>query len=495
MNEYIVGGIIVGYFAVLFFISKITSRKVDNASFFNANKKAPWYVVAFGMIGASLSGVTFISVPGWVGNSHFYYFQLVVGYIIGYILIAKILLPLYYSLQVTSIYTYLEKRFGLFSYKTGASFFLLSRTIGAAFRLYIVARVLQISFFNHYNIPFEVTTIVTILLIWIYTNKGGIKTIIWTDTLQTFFMLTAVIITIGIVITRIDFGDMSVFSAIADSDYSKMINFDWNSKWHFLKQIVSGAFITIVMTGLDQDMMQKNLSCRNLKDAQKNMYWYGSSFLVYNFLFLGLGALLYMYVNQLGVTSFPNSEFAFNPDTQSYINTDDLYPYLATHEFGLIAGVVFLLGIIAAAFSSADSALTALTTSFTIDILGVSNKTEQQVHNRRRISHILFSVLLAAVIITFHLINNNAVIDAIFTAAGYTYGPILGMYTFGLFTSRSIRDKLMPYIAVFSPLICLALTYISTHFWEYSFGYEILLLNGLITFIGMYAISLRNQLR
>ncbi|MDA3882580.1 MAG: sodium:solute symporter [Bacteroidales bacterium] len=489
MSPFIVGSIIVVYFSVLFIISRYTSRNADNAAFFNANKKAPWFVVAFGMVGVSLSGVTFISVPGWVGNSNFYYFQLVLGYIIGYIIIAKILLPLYYSLELTSIYTYLDQRFGRFSYKTGASFFLLSRTIGAAFRLYIVARVLQISFFNHYNIPFELTTIVTIVLIWIYTNKGGIKTIIWTDTLQTFFLLSAVIVTIFIVVKRLDFGDMSVVQTIADSDYSRMFNFDWNSKWHFLKQIISGAFITIVMTGLDQDMMQKNLSCRNLKDAQKNMYWYGSSFLVFNLFFLGLGALLYMYIHQMGITTFPDSEFAFNPDTNAFVNTDDLYPYLATHDFGLFAGVVFLLGIIAAAFSSADSALTALTTSFTIDILGITNKTEKQVRSQRRISHVLFSVLLVFVILVFHFINNNAVIDAIFMAAGYTYGPILGMFAFGLFTKRNIKDRFIPYIAILSPLLCFFISVISIHYWEYSFGYEILLLNGLLTFFGMFCIS------
>ncbi|MCK9562755.1 MAG: sodium:solute symporter [Bacteroidales bacterium] len=489
MNQYLVAFIIICYFGLLIFISRITSKNADNSSFFNGNRKAPWYVIAFGMIGSSLSGVTFIALPGWVGNSHFYYFQLVIGYFIGYIIIANILLPLYYKLNLTSIYTYLEQRFGDTSYKTGAVFFLISRTLGSALRLFIVARVLQIAFFDYFNIPFVFTAIATVLLIWVYTNKGGLKTIIWTDTLQTFFLIAAVIFTIITIAKEIDFGGLSMIQAISNSEYSTIINTDWNSKFHFLKQIVSGMLITIVMTGLDQDMMQKNLSCRNLKDAKKNMYWYASGYLVVNLVFLALGALLYMYINQIGLDMFAQSDFGYNAETQSYVNTDDLYPFLAMNNFGVVTGIVFLIGIIAAAFSSADSALAALTTSFTIDIIGIKNKTEQEIKKQRQKSHILFSGILAIVIIAFHMLNDNTVIDAIFTIASYTYGPILGMYAFGLSTTRAIKDSYMLPIAIASPCVCLVISFASAQLFHYSFGYEILLLNGLLTYAGMLLIS------
>ena len=494
MNHYVVAIIIIAYFGLLIGISKITSRKADNASFFNGNRKAPWFIISFGMIGASLSGVTFIAIPGWVGNSNFYYFQLGVGYFIGYLIIANILLPLYYKLNLTSIYTYLEQRFGNASYKTGASFFLLSRTIGSAFRLFIVARVLQIAFFDHFNIPFEITTIITIILIWLYTNKAGIKTIIWTDTLQTLLLLVALVYTIYTLSQRIDFGEYTMIQSLVQSDYSQMINTDWNSKFHFLKQILSGMFITIVMTGLDQDMMQKNLSCKNITDAKKNMYWYGSAFLVINLVFLSLGALLFMYVDQVGLSAFADSKFTFCEERGAFIHTDDLYPYIAINYFGTTASIIFLLGIIAAAFSSADSGLTALTTSFTIDILGIKNKTEEQIKKQRRRSHILFSGILAIVIIAFYLLNDDTVVNAIFMAAGYTYGPLLGMYAFGLSTKKQIIDAIMPYIAIASPILCVVLSYISKTFWGYTFGYEILVINGLFTYIGMFIISSKNTI-
>jgi len=494
MSALLVGTIIVCYFGVLLLISNLTSRKADNESFFNGNKKAPWYIIAFGMIGTSLSGVTFIAVPGWVGNSGFYYYQMVIGYFIGYIVIANVLLPLYYKLNLTSIYTYLNQRFGPNSYKTGASFFLLSRTIGAAFRLYIVANVLQIAFFDHFNIPFYVTTLATIALIWVYTNKGGIKTIIWTDTLQTLFMLTAVILIITIIAQKIDFGELSLTQAIVKSDYSKMFNWDWNSPYHIVKYIFTGAFITIVMTGLDQDMMQKNLSCKNLNEAKKNMYWYGGSFFLINIIFLALGALLYMYIEQIGMTEISaNTGFYYNEELQAFKNTDDLFPYLASNNFGITAGIVFLLGVIAAAFSSADSALTALTTSFTLDIIGIEGKSEEQVKTQRRKSHILFSFLLAAIIMLFYFLNDNSVIEAIFKAAGYTYGPILGMYAYGLITKRSIKDRFIAYIAIASPIICYSLVLLSASFLNYTFGFEILILNGLLTFIGIHFISKPKQ--
>ncbi len=493
MSATLVGIVIVAYFSLLIIISRITSRKADNESFFNGNRKSPWYVIAFGMIGTSLSGVTFISVPGWVGNSQFHYYQLVLGYFIGYLVVANVLLPLYYKSNLTSIYTYLETRFGKKSYKTGASFFLLSRTIGASFRLFIVANVLQITFFNHFGVPFWATTIATICLIWVYTHKGGIKTIIWTDTLQTLFLLIAVGVTIFIVSKELNLDDVSLTQKLYNSDYTNVFNWDWNSSSHFIKYIFSGAFITIVMTGLDQDMMQKNLSCRNLKDAKKNMYWYGGSFLATNFFFLVLGAMLYMYVDQIGLDFFANSDFTYDAEKGRYLNTDDLYPFLATNNFGVLAGITFLLGIIAAAFSSADSALAALTTSFTIDIVGIEGKSENEVKKLRKKSHILFSFTLAAVILIFHIVNNDAVIDAIFTAAGYTYGPLLGMYAYGLITKRGIKDKYMPIIAIISPIFCYILAYVAQEYWSYNFGYEILMLNGLLTFIGMQLISHKTE--
>jgi Na+/proline symporter len=494
MNHYIVAGVIFLYFTLLVVISKITSKTANNDSFYTGNRNNAWYIVAFGMIGSSISGVTFISVPGWVGNSNFYYYQMIIGNVIGYFIVASLLLPLYYKLQLTSIYTYLEQRFGLYSYKTGASFFILSRTIGSAFRLFIVARVLQIAFFNHFNIPFSVTVIITIALIWLYTYKGGIKTIVWTDTLQTFFLLAAVIITIIIISKSIDWGNSNMIQTIIQSDYSTMFNWYWHSKYNFFKYVLSGMFITIVMTGLDQDMMQKNLSCRSIGDAKKNMYWYSTSFLFINLLFLGLGALLYMYVQQVGIQNFSDtSTFHFDASKGMFMKTDDLYPMLATSVFGIAVGIVFLVGIIAAAFSSADSALTALTTSFTIDILGIHNKTEEEIKKQRIITHIGFSVLLALIIVAFHIINNDTVIHAIFTVAGYTYGPILGMYAFGLFTKRSIRDKAMPYIAVASPLICYGIALLVDYMYSYTVGYEILILNGAITFAGMYIFAQKNK--
>lgn len=485
MNPYLIISIIAAYFGVLILISFITSKGADNDSFFVGNRKSPWFIVAFGMIGTSLSGVTFISVPGWIGNSHWFYYQMVMGYLLGYIVIANILLPLYYKLNLVSIYKYLEQRFGVSSYKTGASFFLISRTIGASFRLFLVANVLQLTIFNYFNVPFIVTVLVTIALIWVYTFKGGIKTIVWTDTLQTLFMILAVIITIIMITRQLDwsFGDM--VQNVVEYDKTEIFNWDWKSGNFFFKQFLAGAFITIVMTGLDQDMMQKNLTCKSIGDAKKNVYWYGSSFLVVNVFFLALGTLLYLYVQEKGI-SFSNPEsFFFDVDKGLYTHTDDLYPILATQHLGVFAGIVFLLGIIAAAFSSADSALAALTTSFTLDILGAGDKKENDLKLLRRKIHILFSIILAVVIIIFNQINDRSVIHQLFVFAGYTYGPLLGMYAFGLFTSYNVKDRFVPLVAIISPLLTWIISYSFMHFFHYTFGYELLLLNGLLTFIGM----------
>ncbi|MDD3893089.1 MAG: sodium:solute symporter, partial [Bacteroidales bacterium] len=429
-----------------------------------------------------LSGVTFISVPGYVGDSQFSYLQLVMGYLLGYFVVANVLLPLYYRLNLTSIYTYLDTRFGFFSYKTGATFFLISRVIGASFRLFLVATVLQVSVFNAWGVPFLVTVIVTILLIWLYTNRGGIKTIIWTDTLQTTVLLTAVVLTIYFLAQKMDLSFAQMVQVINDSEYSRTWFFDdWNDKRHFIKQFFSGAFITIVMTGLDQDMMQKNLSCRNICDAKKNMYWYGFAFLPVNLIFLSLGVLLFIFAQQQGI---PIPE-----------QTDELFPIIATQGYlPKAVSILFILGIVAAAYSSADSALTALTTSFTVDILNPKNKTEAELKSIRRVVHISISILIAVVIMIFRAVNDQSVISAIFTVAGYTYGPLLGLYAFGLFTRFKVRDKWVPVVAILSPIFCYFLsTYSEILFNGYKFGFELLIVNGAFMFFGLLLLSKRGE--
>ncbi|MFC7358153.1 sodium:solute symporter [Jejudonia soesokkakensis] len=468
--------LIASYFGVLILISILTNRGGSNADFFKAGKQSPWYLVAFGMIGASLSGVTFISVPGWVEASKFSYFQVVLGYTVGYAVIGIVLLPLYYRLNLTSIYTYLEGRFGKASYKTGASFFLLSRIVGASFRLYLVAIVLQSLVFDSMNVPFWATVSITILLIWLYTFKSGIKTIVWTDTLQTLFMLIAVGVAIYYVSDAMGISSGTIFNFIAESDLSQIFFFDdWKSGDHFVKQFLSGAFIAIVMTGLDQDMMQKNLTCRNLKDAQKNMFWFTIVLTVVNFIFLALGLLLTVYAEQYGIDA----------------HKDQLFPTIATQSgLGIGIAIFFLLGLIAAAYSSADSALTSLTTSFSIDILDIEKKHEPttQIKIRKRI-HILMSLVLIVVIIFFnYAIGDASVIAKLFTFAGYTYGPLLGLYAFGLFTNWKIRDSLVPVIAILTPFLGYALSFLCSYLFQFEFGFFILVLNGFITFLGLVLI-------
>lgn len=470
--------IIAAYFLVLLVISYITGRKADNAAFFLGNRKSPWYVVSFGMIGASLSGVTFISVPGWVVDSQFSYMQMVFGYLLGYVVIANVLMPLYYRLNLTSIYTYLESRFGFFSYKTGAAFFLLSRLIGAAVRLFLVANVLQITIFNEWNVPFIATVIITVLLIWLYTNKGGIKTIIWTDSFQTLFMLLAVGLCVYFISRSLNLDFRSLVNIVADNSLSQILFLDdWQDKRYFLKQFFSGAFITIVMTGLDQDMMQKNLSCKNINEAKKNMYWFSIILIPVNLLFMSLGVLLFTYAKSNGIAM---------PD-----HTDDLFPLIATQGYlQPVVTVLFILGLIAAAYSSADSALTSLTTSFTVDILNTKGLVENALKRIRKRVHILISVVLVIVILIFKAINDQSVIETIFTVAGYTYGPLLGLYSFGLFTKLKVKDKLVPWVAMFSPIICYILNiYSEILLGGYQFGFELLILNGLITFTGLYLIK------
>ncbi|MFN0730227.1 sodium:solute symporter [Polaribacter gochangensis] len=464
--------LIVAYFSVLILISYITGKSATNQTFFKANNSSPWYLVAFGMIGASLSGVTFISVPGWVEDQSMGYMQMVLGYVVGYAIIGLVLLPLYYRLNLTSIYTYLEDRFGRNSYKTGASFFLISRTIGAAFRLFLVANVLQLLLFDAYGVPFWVTVSITILLIWLYTFKGGIKTIVWTDTLQTLFMLIAV----GVCIYTIS-GEMqisNIFSYVADSDLSKAFFFeDAKAGNYFWKQFLAGAFVAIAMTGLDQDMMQKNLTCRNLKDAQKNMFWFTIVLVIVNFFFLALGVLLTDYAQRNGIDA----------------HKDELFPIIATKgTLGLATAIFFLLGLIAAAYSSADSALTSLTTSFSIDILEIDKKKEKSEQEKiRKKIHVLFSFVLIATILVFkYFIADASVIAKIFTFANYTYGPLLGLYAFGLFTKLNVKDKAVPFICLSSPILTFLINYLCITYLSFDFSFALLILNGLITFIGLW---------
>jgi len=480
MNPLLILFLFFCYFLIIFLISHFTSKNATSLDFFNANKSSPWYIVAFGMIGTSLSGVTFISVPGEVGNSNFSYFQIVLGYLLGYFVIATILMPLYYKLNLVSIYTYLDKRFGFFSYKTGSFFFLLSRIIGSSFRLFLVASVLQIIFFDSLNIPFFISVFITISLIWVYTYKGGIKTIVWTDTLQTFFMLSAVIITILIIMNEMDLNFSKAKNIIISSSYSDVFIFDWKNERFFLKQFFSGAFIAIVMTGLDQDMMQKNLTCKNLSDAQKNIFWFCIVLLFANILFLTLGALLYLYADfiQMPVPS----------------RTDNLYPLIAINHLSILGSIIFLLGIIAAAYSSADSALTSLTTAFCIDFLNFEKRNDIQKKSVRLKVHLLFSVIIFFVIQIFNLINDESVINAIFKAAGYTYGPLLGLFSFGILTNYKIIDRYSPIICFVSPILSYIINiYSESLLFGYRFGFEILLLNGLITFVGLFLISLKKQ--
>ena len=480
MSAPIVIFVILAYFALLLLISWFSGKGAGNQAFFLGNRRSPWYVVAFGMIGATLSGVTFISVPGWVVDSQFTYMQMVLGYLLGYFFIIQVLLPLYYRLELTSIYTYLEGRFGRYSYKTGASFFLLSKIIGAAFRLYLVAGVLQITIFDHYGLPFWVTVLVTIALIWLYTNKGGIRTIIWTDLLQTFCMLTAVVVSLVLIARSMDLGFGGLIGEVARSEHSRTWVLDgWHQKNHFLKHFFSGAFITIVMTGLDQDMMQKNMSCRNLRDARKNVWTMSLSLVPVNLLFLFLGASLLLFAAQSGI-ALPE-------------RSDDIFPLIATGGYlPAVVGLLFIVGLVAAAYSSADSALTALTTSFTVDILDGEKMEEQRLTRTRRRVHVFISLVLGAVIMIFRAINDESVISALFTVAGYTYGPLLGLYTFGLFTRLQTRDRLVPWLALLSPV----LSYVLSHYSEalfngYNFGYELLMINGGIMFFGLLLFSRR----
>lgn len=481
MNPLHIGLIIIGYFLVLIYISLKTGKNHDNDTFFLGNRKSPWYIVAIGMIGASLSGVTFISVPGWVSATGFTYMQMVLGYFIGYLLIANILLPLYYRLNLTSIYTYLDTRFGVRAYKSGAILFMVSKIIGAAARLYLMASVLQLTLFDALGIPFFITATITVVLIWLYTYRGGMKTIIWTDTLQAILMITSAIITLVIIISKMDLNYTETMDMLASSPYSKLFEFnDWSSKQNFWKQIISGAFITLGMTGLDQDMMQKNLTCKNLKEAKKNMYWYGFAFIPVNFIFLALGAFIYLFAIQQNITL---------PE-----RADDIFPFIATSGvLPPVVGVLFILGLVAAAYSSADSALASLTTSFSIDILNINKMSESKAIHTRTITHIGFSILFIVIILLFRFFNLDTIISAIFTIAGYTYGPLLGLYFIGLFTKAKPRDGWIPYICVFSPIIIGLLDFNSEQWLGFKLGFEKLVINAIIVTLTLLLASIKKQ--
>lgn len=475
MNPQVVLLVISAYFLLLFLISWFTSRKVTADTFFTGDRQSPWFLVAFGMIGASLSGVTFISVPGEVGNSNFYYFQVVLGYTLGYFTIAKVLLPLYYRLNLVSIYSYLEDRFGFWSYKTGSFFFILSRALGSSLRMYLVASVLQLILFDSLGIPFWVSVLITVGLIWLYTYRGGIKTVVWTDTLQTAFMLASVVVTIVLIGKDLEIISLSEYiSAVVQDDRSAIFNWDWKAGTNFFKQFISGAFITIVMTGLDQDMMQKNLTCKTLGDAQKNMFWFTIILVIVNILFLSLGVMLYLYAETKGIALPAKS--------------DQLFPMLATQYFSPFTGIVFVLGIIAAAYSSADSTLTALTTSFCYDFLQIERNyaPEKRVAIRKKV-HIAFTGLMFFLILAFYWLNDQSVINSVFIIAGYTYGPLLGLYSFGLFTKFQVKDNWVPYLAVAAPLLTFLISSNSEKWlWGYKFGFEALILNGALMFLGLY---------
>jgi len=466
------------YTVVLFAVTWFTARKANSQSFFIGNKVSPWFVVAYGMIGASLSGVTFMSVPGWVKDTQFSYMVVVLGYLFGYFVIALVLLPLYYRLKLTSIYSYLNQRFGFWTYKTGAGFFIISRTLGASLRMFLVINVLQVFVFDAWNIPFWVNVLIFIILIIIYTLKGGIRTIIWTDTLQTTFMLLAVVLSVIYISKDLDISLVKLFTTVKESKMSTMFITDWHNERFFIKNFFSGMFITIVMTGLDQEMMQKNLSCRNIKEAQKNMFTFSGILVFVNLLFLFLGALLLIYVQKNGVI---------------VSNSDEIFPTVALRYLGPTAGLVFLIGLISASFPSADGALTSLTTCVSIDFLGLEQRqgiSEQTKTRIRYLVHIIIAIVFFVSIMMFSRLNDKAVIDKLFTIAGYTYGPLLGLYSFGLFTRRKVNDRLTPFIAILCPLICYFLSSYSVELLNgYKFGFELLLVNGLLMYLGLLLFS------
>ncbi len=470
----------ISYIALLFLITWLTSRKANNKTYFTGNRRSPWFIVAYGMIGASLSGVTFMSVPGDVATTQLTYFGVVLGYILGYLAIIYILLPLYYKLNLTSIYEYLGQRLGLRAHKTGSILFIISRLLGSALRMYLVIFVLQVFVFNTWNIPIWLTSIIMIFIISVYTFKGGIKTVVWTDTLQTTFMLAALIFTIVIVFKDLNFTFTEIWQKMDVAGYAKFWETDWHAHNFWLKHIIGGMFITIAMTGLDQDMMQKNLSCKNLKDAQKNMFSFTGILVIVNALFLLLGGMLLVFAQEKGVDL-------------SGMPTDRIYPEIAFHYLGMITSVMFVFGLISAGFSSADGTFTALTTSVCYDLLEIEKRysSEKRRIRIRHFVHIIIALLFLFVIIIFSNYHDDALIRIIFNVASYTYGPILGLFTFGLFTRRVVKyPAFIPMIAVVIPVLCYVLSRFSQQLFDgYKFGFEMLIVNGIFVFLSLFAIS------
>lgn len=465
------------YFAALMFISRLTQRRADNQTFFRAERRSPWYMVAFGMVGASISGVTFVSVPGMVLSSQMTYLQVCLGFIVGYLVVAFVLLPVYYKLNLTSIYMYLGQRLGRQSYQTGAWFFLLSKMVGATIKFYVVCMVLQQFVFEALGVPFMVSVLVLVLLIWLYTRKGGVRTLVFTDVFQTSCLFVALLLIIYMVMLQMDFSLTDVLGALYTDERSRVLEFDdWTSPRYFWKQFLSGAFIVIVMTGLDQDMMQKNLTCRTLREAQKDMCCYGLAFLPANLLFLSLGVLLVFWYQQHGMSVS--------------VMGDELLPAYIQSAAGSslfsLYSSLFVLGIVAASFSSADSALTSLTTIYCVDI-----RERPDDERLRKVVHLVMCVLFVLFILLFKTVNSTSLIDAIYLIVSYTYGPLLGMFAFGLLTRRAVNDHIVPYIAVASPLVCYAIDWLAANVADYHFGYELLMLNGMLTFAGLWLTKLR----
>lgn len=469
---------ILSYFGVLLLVSRLTAKQSTNDTFYRGNRQSPWYLVAFGMIGASISGVTFVSVPGMVNTIEMTYLQTCLGFILGYVAVAFVLLPIYYRLNLTTIYSYLQQRLGTRSYKTGAWFFLLSKMSGAAVKFYVVCMILQRFVLDALGIPFVITVLVLVALIWLYTRRGGIKTLVWTDTFQTFCMFTALIFIIINVMSMLNLSVNEVVTTIVQDERSRVFVFDdWVSKQNFWKLFISGIFIVVVMTGLDQDMMQKNLTCKTLREAQKDMCTYGLAFVPANLLFLCLGVLLSMLAQQEGI-ALPSSG-------------DELLPmFAATGKMGNMVVVLFTIGIVAASFSSADSALTALTTTYCVDIKEKAN--DETLRHR---VHAGMSVVFVIFILLFRTFNSTNLIDAIYILVSYTYGPLLGLFAFGLFTKYQVTDRWVPYFAILSPILCYALDVLAQQMWGYHFGYELLMLNGAFTFAGLYITRKKEPLR
>ncbi len=480
MNSSLALIVVLSYFLLLWIISRFTSRNTGKETFFSADNKSNWILVSFGMIGVSLSGLTFISVPGEVGNSQFTYLQIVMGYTAGIFAIAFILLPLYYRLKLISIYTFLEQRFGKVSHKTGALFFIVSQTLTAAFKLFLMTKVLQLAFFDSFGIPFEVSVLITLVLIWLYTYRAGIKTIIITDTLQTAFLLIAALATILILLRDMDLSAGQFFSAVIADQRSTVFNWDWASDRNFFKLFFTGMFLVVIMNGLDQSIMQKHLTCPSIRDAKKNMFWFGGSLLIVNFLFVGLGLLLYFYADKHSIP-IPRQ-------------TDELYPIIALNHLGIFTGIIFLIGIAAAAYSSADTALTGLTTSFCIDLLDMGAKGRPISTKLRTLIHLGFALLVFIVIIIFNALNNDSMINSFLKYVGFTYGPLLGLFAFGMITKKPLKDKLVPLVTILSLLFSVILSVKSGSWFGYKFGFEILLLNSALTFFGLWLISGKTKL-